>query len=124
MALGSSCPSSLGEKCTVFIESDLVHHQQNGASTEQLVAGLAYSIVHNYLNRVVEGRRIGNRIFFQGGVAANAAVVSAFEEVTGKKIIVPEHHDVTGAIGVAMLAKNHKKPKCGFKGFDLLQKKI
>lgn len=123
MALGSSCPSSLGEKCTVFIESDLVHHQQNGASTDQLVAGLAYSIVHNYLNRVVEGRRIGNRIFFQGGVAANAAVVSAFEEVTGKKIIVPEHHDVTGAIGVAMLAKNHKKPKCGFKGFDLSQKK-
>ena len=69
----------------MFIESDLVHHQQRGASTDQLVAGLSYSIVHNYLNRVVEGRRIGNRIFFQGGVAANAGVVSAFEQVTGKR---------------------------------------
>ena len=123
LALNSSCPSSLGEKCTVFIESDLVHHQQRGASTDQLVAGLSYSIVHNYLNRVVEGRRIGNRIFFQGGVAANAGVVSAFEQVTGKKMIVPEHHDVTGAIGVAILAKKHKNQKSRFKGFDLSQKK-
>ncbi|MBI3815373.1 MAG: CoA activase, partial [Nitrospinae bacterium] len=86
-------------------------------------AGLAYSIVHNYLNRVVGDRKIGDRILFQGGVAWNKAVVSAFERVTGKKIFVPPHHDVTGAIGVAILAMNHLNGKEGyktrFKGFDL-----
>ena len=125
LALGCGSPSSMGERCTVFIESDMVHHQQKGAGKDELVAGLAYSIVHNYLNRVVGDRRIGNNIFFQGGTAANLGVVAAFEKVTGRKISVPENHDVTGAIGVAMLAMQEKDPNKAttFKGFDLSKKK-
>ncbi|MCK7530441.1 MAG: acyl-CoA dehydratase activase [Marinilabiliales bacterium] len=49
--------------------------------------------------------RVGNKIFFQGGVTNNKAVVAAFEQVTGKKIIIPPHFDVTGAIGAAILAQ-------------------
>jgi predicted CoA-substrate-specific enzyme activase len=71
MALDAQAPVSCGERCTVFIESDIVSHQQRGAPREDLVAGLAYSIVHNYLNKVVCKRRIGDNIFFQGGVAWN-----------------------------------------------------
>ncbi|MBI5683014.1 MAG: CoA activase, partial [Deltaproteobacteria bacterium] len=129
LALSCGSPASMGERCTVFIESDMVHHQQNGAKKDELAAGLSYSIVHNYLNRVVGDRRIGNNIFFQGGTAANLGVVSAFEIVTGKKITVPENHDVTGAIGVAMLAKEERVMGHGswvrtkFKGFDLSKKK-
>ncbi|MBI5234555.1 MAG: CoA activase, partial [Deltaproteobacteria bacterium] len=121
MAIGSSAPAKMGERCTVFIESDMVHHQQRGVGKDDIVAGLAYSIAHNYLNRVVGDRRIGERIFFQGGTAANLAVISAFERITGKRIVVPEHHDVTGAIGVAILAIKEKDPssKTIFKGFDL-----
>ncbi|OGP32463.1 MAG: CoA activase [Deltaproteobacteria bacterium GWC2_42_11] len=125
LALLCTSPASMGERCTVFIESDMVHHQQSGAKKDELVAGLSYSIVHNYLNRVVGDRRIGNNIFFQGGTAANLGVVSAFEIVTGKKITVPENHDVTGAIGVAILVMKEKdrgKPT-HFKGFDLSKKK-
>jgi len=121
MALDCTAPPSMGERCTVFIESDMVNHQQKGVGKDGLVAGLAYSIVLNYLNRVVGDRRIGNNIFFQGGTAANLAVVAAFEKVTGKKITVPEHHDVTGAIGVAMLALQEMKEgqRTKFRGFDL-----
>ena len=68
----------LGERCTVFMESDLVGYQARGAATADLTAGLAYSIVHNYLNRVVGERKIGEHIFFQGGTAFNRAVVAAF----------------------------------------------
>ena len=125
LALDCSSPAPMGERCTVFIESDMVHHQQKGANKDELVSGLSYSIVHNYLNKVVGGRRIGNNIFFQGGTAANLGVVAAFEKVTGKKVTVPSNHNVTGAIGAAMLAKQEKDPAepTNFKGFDLSKKK-
>ncbi|HOS73276.1 MAG TPA: acyl-CoA dehydratase activase, partial [Bacteroidales bacterium] len=103
MALNSESPVKLGDRCTVFMESDLNSFMQKGARNDNLVGGLAYSIVYNYLQKVVGDRRVGNKIFFQGGVTNNKAVVAAFEEVTGKKIIIPPHFDVTGAIGAAIL---------------------
>ena len=118
-ALRSENPARLGERCTVFMESDLTNLLQKGVKREDLVAGLSYSIVHNYLNKVVADRRIGKRIFFQGGVAANQAVVAAFEKVLGTRIVVPPHHDVTGAIGAALLAKDASIASSRFKGFDL-----
>ncbi|MBM4322997.1 MAG: CoA activase [Deltaproteobacteria bacterium] len=124
LALSAGEPVRMGERCTVFIESDLVHHQQRGAPKDNLVAGLSYSIVQNYLNRVVGDRRIGDRIFFQGGTAFNKGVVAAFEKVLGKEIIVPENHDVTGAIGVAILSMEERTwDHSGFKGFDLSQRR-
>ncbi len=124
LALSAKEPARMGERCTVFIESDLVHHQQRGAKKDDLVAGLSYSIVQNYLNRVVGDRRIGNRIFFQGGTAFNQGVVAAFENVLDKKITVPENHDVTGAIGVAILAMEERIWEGStFKGFDLSQRR-
>ncbi len=120
LALGSEKPVKMGERCTVFIESDLIHHQQGGARTDDLVSGLAYSIVTNYLNKVVGDRRVGKRIFFQGGTAFNKGVVAAFEKVCGSSIKVPPHHDVTGAIGVALLAQKERTwERSTFKGFDL-----
>ncbi len=120
IALSAQEPVRMGERCTVFIESDLVHHQQRGAQKDDLVAGLSYSIVQNYLNRVVGDRRIGNRIFFQGGTAFNKGVVAAFEKVLNREIIVPPNHDVTGAIGAAILAMEERTwERSIFKGFDL-----
>jgi len=121
MALGSECPVKLGDRCTVFMESDLNSFMQKGARNENLVGGLAYSIVYNYLQKVVADRKVGNKIFFQGGVTNNKAVVAAFEQVTGKKIIIPPHFDVTGAIGVAILAQRSMAAgqKTRFRGFGV-----
>jgi predicted CoA-substrate-specific enzyme activase len=120
LALASKAPVKMGERCTVFIESDLVHHQQRGARTDDLVSGLSYSIVTNYMNKVVGDRRVGERIFFQGGTAFNKGVIAAFENVLKKPVKVPSHHDITGAIGVAILAmKERNWAKSNFKGFDL-----
>jgi len=115
-------PPALGDRCTVFMESDLNAQQQKGTAKEDLVAGLAYSIVQNYIQKVVRKKRIGEHILFQGGVTNNKAVVSAFELVTGKKIFVPPHFDVTGAIGAAILAREFIKGKeftTRFKGYDI-----
>ncbi len=123
MALKSRNPIRLGERCTVFMESDLVGYQQQRAETDDLVAGLSYSIVNNYMNRVVGNHRVGKRIFFQGGTAFNIGVLAAFEKVTGREITVPPHHEVTGAMGAALLAQRHQQRSgCStslFGGFEL-----
>ncbi len=121
LALTARKPARLGDRCTVFMESDLNSHQQKGANKENLIGGLAYSIVLNYIQKVVGAKRIGDHILFQGGVANNPAVVAAFGMITGKNITVPPHFDVTGAIGAAMLAR---KSLAGggqtcFKGFQV-----
>jgi len=85
LAFRSESPCVLGERCTVFMENSLLSRRQRGAPKQDLVAGLAYSIVQNYVNRVVAGRPIGERVFFQGGVAFNKTVVAAFERYLGKK---------------------------------------
>ena len=119
-ALCATSPCGLGERCTVFMESDLVHYLNRGAGVDELSAGLAYSIAQNYLNKVVAGKRVGEHIFFQGGVAANRAVVSAFERIIGRPVTVPPHHEVTGAIGAAILALRERgSAPSSFKGFDL-----
>ena len=123
LALSSASPVQLGERCTVFMESDLVHYLQAGAPTKDLVAGLAYSIVENYLNKVVEDRKVGKRVFFQGGPAFNRAIVAAFEQVLGRPVTVPPDHEVTGAIGAALLAqRENPNPYSNFKGFDLAER--
>ncbi len=105
MALSSTAPTPLGERCTVFMERDVNTCQRGGARKEDIVAGLAYSVATNYLNRVVRGRHIGEHIFFQGGTAYNDAVAAAFSQILGKTIIVPPHNGVIGAIGAALLAQ-------------------
>ncbi len=118
-ALSSEKPAKMGERCTVFMESDLNYYQHQGLPRQDLVGGLCYSIVFNYLNRVVEDRKVGDHIFFQGGVAFNRGVKAAFEKITGKKIIVPPHQDVMGAYGAAIIARQDNEGDSNFKGFDL-----
>ncbi len=123
VAFSSISPANLGDRCTVFMESALFERLQRGVSIPDLVAGLAYSVVYNYFNKVVENRKIGENIFFQGGTACNRSVVAAFEEILGKKIIVPPHNEVLGAIGAAIVAMEETKGKTKFKGFGLSEVK-
>src|SRR5665811_380253 len=105
LALSSAAPIRLGERCTVFMERDVMAYQQRGARREDLVGGLAFSIATNYLNRLVRERTIGDCVFFQGGTAYNDAVAAAFSQILGKEIIVPPYNGVIGALGMALLAR-------------------
>ncbi len=124
LALQAGKPVACGERCTVFMETDLIRFEQGGADQAEIAAGLAFGVVHNYLNKVVGRKKIGDKILFQGGVAWNRAVIAAFETVLGKKILVPPHHDVTGAVGAALLARNANITKSNFKGFGIAKRKI
>jgi predicted nucleotide-binding protein (sugar kinase/HSP70/actin superfamily) len=84
---------------------------QRGTSIGDLSAGLAYSVAVNYLNRVVRGRKIGKVIYFQGGTAYNDSVAAAFSQILGKRIIVPPHNGIIGAIGMALIAQQVTRAK-------------
>ena len=102
IALASRAPIHLAERCTVFMESDLGGYLQKGGERQDLIAGLCYAIVYNYLNRVVEKRRIGKRVMFLGGPSLNKGIVAAFERVLNTEVLVPEHREVMGAFGAAL----------------------
>jgi len=122
LALSTETPVQMGERCTVFMEKDVTAYMQQGVAKEDITAGLALAVVQNYLNRVVRGRRIGDVIYFQGGTAYNKSVAAAFATVLHKKIIVPPHNGVMGAIGAALLAKDKVENLAittRFRGFDL-----
>jgi predicted CoA-substrate-specific enzyme activase len=124
LALSSASPTRLGERCTVFMERDVTGWLHKGETVPDLVAGLAYSIALNYLNRVVRGRKIGKVVYFQGGTAYNDAVTAAFASVLGKKITVPPYNGVMGAIGMALIARQWRhatQAQTRFRGWDLRQ---
>lgn len=124
VALSSERPVKLAERCTVFMESDLMSYAQKGAQKKDLIAGLCYAIVYNYLNRVIGKRKIGKNIMFLGGPSLNKGIVAAFENVLNRQIIVPKHREVLGAFGAA-LSVREKMQKEGitesiFRGLDEL----
>jgi len=105
LALKADAPLKFGEHCSAFINSDIRKAVQQGATKENITAGIVCSIVANYLNRVVGNRTIGGKIFLQGGVAKNPAVPLAFAMMLDKEILVPPSPELTGCFGVALLAK-------------------
>ncbi|NLK00925.1 MAG: 2-hydroxyglutaryl-CoA dehydratase [Clostridia bacterium] len=121
-ALLSKYPVRIAGRCSVFAESDMVHKQQMGHKTEDLIAGLSQALVRNYLNNVGKGKEILPPVFFQGGVAANEGIKKAFEEELGFEVIVPRYFHIMGALGAAILAKNEVEKngiKTKFKGFGV-----
>ncbi|MBW1782371.1 MAG: CoA activase [Deltaproteobacteria bacterium] len=122
IALSSEAPVKLAERCTVFMESDLVSYHQKGVAKNDLIAGLCYAIVYNYLNRVVEKRKIGQRVMFLGGPSLNKGVVAAFEDVLGRPVLVPKHREVLGAFGAAISVQEkmrlEKRDETTFRGLD------
>lgn len=121
LALKSRNPVRIAGRCTVFAESDMIHKQQMGHNTEDIIGGLCEALVRNYLNNVAKGKEILPPIVFQGGVAANAGIRAAFARALGQEIIVPRHFAVMGALGAALLAWDYvaKHPGTRFKGFEV-----
>ncbi|GHV18292.1 2-hydroxyglutaryl-CoA dehydratase [Spirochaetia bacterium] len=105
IALNADAPCKFGEHCSAFINSDIRKAVQQGATRANITAGIACSIVANYLNRVVGNRTIGGKVFLQGGVAKNVAVPLAFAMMLDKEILVPPSPELMGCFGVALLAK-------------------
>ena len=121
-ALASDRPVRIAGRCTVFAESAMIHKQQTGHKTEDIIYGLCRALVRNYLSDVGAGKDIRTPVVFQGGVAFNRGIVRAFQEELGIEIMVPPHHEVMGAIGAALLVSEEMVGSgigSKFRGFNL-----
>lgn len=120
-------PVRIAGRCAVFAESDMIHKQQMGHPLEDILAGLCQALVRNFLSNLAKGKDLKPPYIFQGGVAANLGIRKAFEETLGSELIIPEHYDVMGAVGVALLVKDEmtaQKRATNFKGLHLLNEHI
>lgn len=122
-AIESSASVRVAGRCAVFAESDMIHKQQTGHQIPDILNGLCQALVRNFLNNLGKGKEIKGPIIFQGGVAANKGMKRAFEESLNCSVIVPPYHNVMGAIGAALLAKEQMaklEQATVFHGFDIV----
>ena len=118
----SKKPVRIAGRCTVFGESDMIHKQQMGHRTEDIIYGLCQALVRNYLNNVGLGKEIKPPVVFQGGVAFNQGIIKAFREELKSGIDCPRAPRSDGAIGAALLVHEEmtqSKNKSKFKGFGI-----
>ena len=112
LGLKARHPVNLGTRCTVFMNSGVKQAQKNGASIEDISAGLCRSVVKNALYKVIRARRredIGDEIVVQGGTFRNDSVLRSFEQELGTQVIRPSIAHLMGAYGAALIAKRHSK---------------
>ncbi len=123
MALSSMENVRIAGRCTVFAESDMIAKQQFGFSKADIIKGLCEALVRNYINNLGRGKSLEPPFVFQGGVAANQGIIAAFEKEIEQPVIIPEYYNIMGAIGAALLAKDHLEntgARTKFTGFDLM----
>lgn len=108
MGLFAQKPVDLGSRCTVFMNSSVKQAQKDGATIEDISAGLSVSVVKNALYKVIRttnAKELGKNIVVQGGTFLNDAVLRAFELELGAEVIRPKIAGIMGAFGAALYAK-------------------
>ena len=109
-ALFAPHPLDLGTRCTVFMNSNVKQAQKEGASVQDISAGLAYSIIRNALYKVIkltDPAALGSHVVVQGGTFHNRAVLRAFEKISGLEAVCPDIAGIMGAFGAALIARSH-----------------
>ena len=113
LGLFADKPVDLGSRCTVFMNSSVKQAQKDGASIENISAGLSISVVKNALYKVIRAsspRELGRNIVVQGGTFYNEAVLRAFEKEMGVEVIRPDIAGLMGAFGAALHGRALAKP--------------
>ena len=120
LGLFADKPVDLGSRCTVFMNSSVKQAQKDGASIENISAGLSISVVKNALYKVIRAsspEELGRNIVVQGGTFYNEAVLRAFEKEMGVNVIRPDIAGLMGAYGAALYA--HEKAQAAGKATEL-----
>ena len=107
-ALYADHPTDLGSRCTVFMNSNVKQAQKEGATVNDISAGLAYSVIKNALYKVIkvtDAKELGRHIVVQGGTFYNDAVLRAFEKILGQDVVRPDIAGIMGAFGAALIAR-------------------
>lgn len=119
LAITAKRPVDLGSRCTVFMNSSVKQAQKDGASVNDIAAGLAISVVKNALYKVIRCSSkddLGKKIVVQGGTFLNDAVLRAFEKELDVRVIRSNIAGLMGAYGAALDAKKMNLKKSSILG--------
>ena len=108
LGLFAERPVDLGSRCTVFMNSSVKQAQKDGATIENISAGLSISVVKNAIYKVIRAaspEELGRHIVVQGGTFYNEAVLRAFEKEMGVDVIRPDIAGLMGAFGAALYGR-------------------
>ncbi len=119
LALKSKKKLNISTKCGIFMQSAVITYLNSGAKKEDILMGVIRGMVGNYLT-MMQGKDIKPPYVFQGATAKNCAVVYVLKEKLKSDIVVPEHPEVMGAIGMSFLVNMENPKKTKFKGFKLV----
>ena len=113
LAVRSRRPPDLGQTCTVFVSDVAAEALADGFTRDDIFAGLQYSVIKNYIGRVMGDRRFLDRVFFQGKPASNPSLARTLAAVTGREVVVPPNPGAMGALGIALLAADAARADAG-----------
>jgi len=89
--------------CAVFAETEAVSRIAEGASKEDLLAGIHRALAAQ-INSLAERVGIEREYALVGGGAQDVGLVKAVEETVGYEIIIPKEPHLTAALGAAVIA--------------------
>ena len=103
----STTEINISSMCTVFAESEvisLIHQKHN---KEDIISGLHTAIARKVLS-LVQRLDIREEVTLTGGVMKNVGVVEKLQqELSHRKVNLPEEPQIVGAIGAALLARKY-----------------
>jgi activator of 2-hydroxyglutaryl-CoA dehydratase/predicted nucleotide-binding protein (sugar kinase/HSP70/actin superfamily) len=106
LAQASNGPPDLGQQCTVFVAEAAAEANNEGYDVPELFGGFQYSVIQNYISRVMGQRTFGERIFFQGKPATGPSLAWTLAAVTGREVIVPPNPGAMGAWGIGLCTRS------------------
>ncbi|MFI3324738.1 MAG: acyl-CoA dehydratase activase [Clostridia bacterium] len=117
-------PVDLGSRCTVFMNSSVKQAQKEGATLEDISAGLSMSVTKNAIYKVIRAVSkddLGDNIVVQGGTFLNDAILRSFEMEIERDVIRPDISGLMGAYGCALFAKDLKIEESSIISYENLQ---
>lgn len=111
MSLGSRKPAEMSNRCTIYVETEVIHYLQRGVSKVDIAAGVNRAMAERVLAlaRRVDPER---ELMITGGVAKNVAIREELERMLKVRMVKPKiDPQIMGAYGAALFARQRGEEK-------------
>ncbi len=107
-ALGADGNIQINSMCTVFAQSEVTSLLARRQKREDIALGIHVAILNRTLSLLKRVSTLPD-IVFAGGVARNPYIRRLLTQALGREVMVPEHPQIVGAYGAALIAQNMNK---------------
>jgi len=106
LSLRSTNPVTFTTGCAVFGESEAISRVSEGASREDILAGV-HKALASKLSTLVDRVGLEKQCAISGGGGLNVGLINSVEEKLGIKLLVPSQPQCVTALGAAIMAEEN-----------------